>query len=145
MGVETFSQYVRPQVEFSTPVWSPWLEKDRIVGKGQEKAVKMITVLTVLRGHKRSVACKDSHGPPSWLAQIKMHDNSESQDPPQIILYLLQYFRYLQTPCGVRNLRFSKSDRFFPYFFAISNPFIHHFRTVSQYKTGRRPRRNCHQ
>jgi ribonucleases P/MRP protein subunit RPP40 len=44
--LKLYTQYVRPHVEFATPVWSPWLQSDiQRIGKGQEKAMKMVTGL----------------------------------------------------------------------------------------------------
>jgi len=38
-----YIQFVRPHLEFSSPAWSPWLQKDvQLLEKVQERAVKMI-------------------------------------------------------------------------------------------------------
>ena len=38
---ELYMQYVRPQVEFASPAWSPWTEADKeIIEKVQMKAIK---------------------------------------------------------------------------------------------------------
>jgi hypothetical protein len=44
--VKLYQQYVRPHLEFSTPVWSPWLLSDiQTLEKVQERVVKMISGL----------------------------------------------------------------------------------------------------
>jgi hypothetical protein len=41
-----YKQYVRPQLEFSAPAWSPWLQGDKdTLEKVQEKTVKMVAGL----------------------------------------------------------------------------------------------------
>ena len=45
-----YIQYVRPHMEFASPVWSPWLEQDiQILEKVQKRAAGMISGL---RGDK---------------------------------------------------------------------------------------------
>jgi Reverse transcriptase (RNA-dependent DNA polymerase) len=44
--MKLYKQYVRPHVEFATPVWSPWLSADRErIEKVQSKAVQMVSGL----------------------------------------------------------------------------------------------------
>jgi len=44
--VRLYVQYVRPHLEFSSPAWSPWLEKDiECLENVQRRAVKMVTGL----------------------------------------------------------------------------------------------------
>ena len=44
--IKLYKQYVRPHLEFATPAWNPWLQKDiDILEKVQEKAVRMVSGL----------------------------------------------------------------------------------------------------
>ncbi len=44
--MKLYKQYVRPNVEFSIPAWSPWLRGDiETIERVQEKAVEMVTEL----------------------------------------------------------------------------------------------------
>ena len=44
--VRLYVQYVRPHLEFSSPAWSPWLEKDiECLENVQRRAVQMVTGL----------------------------------------------------------------------------------------------------
>ena len=41
-----YKQYVRPHLEFATPAWAPWTEKDKsVLERVQQRAVKMVTGL----------------------------------------------------------------------------------------------------
>ena len=52
-----YVQYVRPHVEFASPVWSPWLEQDiQTLEKVQKKAVGMISGL---KGENYIEKCKE--------------------------------------------------------------------------------------
>ena len=52
-----YVQYVRPHVEFASPVWSPWLEQDiQTLDKVQKKAVGMISGL---KGENYIEKCKE--------------------------------------------------------------------------------------
>ena len=52
-----YIQYVRPHMEFASPVWSPWLEQDiQILEKVQKRAVGMISGL---RGENYEDKCKE--------------------------------------------------------------------------------------
>lgn len=45
--MKLYKQYVRPHLEFATPVWSPWASADiAALERVQEKATKMVTGLT---------------------------------------------------------------------------------------------------
>jgi Reverse transcriptase (RNA-dependent DNA polymerase) len=53
-----YTQYVRPHVEFATPVWSPWLQSDiKTIEKVQERAIKMMTGLKSVSYEDR---CKEA-------------------------------------------------------------------------------------
>jgi hypothetical protein len=55
--VRLYQQYVRPHLEFSTPVWSPRLISDiQMLEKVQERAVKMVSGLAG-RGYEEK--CKE--------------------------------------------------------------------------------------
>ena len=52
-----YIQYVRPHVEFASPVWWPWLEQDiQILERVQKKAVGMISGL---KGDNYAEKCKE--------------------------------------------------------------------------------------
>ena len=52
-----YAQYVRPHMEFATPVWSTWLEQDiQTLEKVQKKAVGMISSL---KGENYTEKCKE--------------------------------------------------------------------------------------
>ena len=52
--VKLYTTYVRPYLEYSTPAWNPWYEKDILtLEKVQERALKQVTTLGHLAYHEK--------------------------------------------------------------------------------------------